>query len=114
VTASVTFCEAVETSEDKNTEYSRQNKVEKKEKVKPMTNGPWDMTSRPPKKSKDQFKEFEATELYCAKCRRAVPVRKKLLLVLPEGDKYEYRCPFCGSTVGEKLDKKGQYFGALK
>jgi hypothetical protein len=76
--------------------------------VKAMMNGPWERTSRPPKKAKDQFKEFEATELYCAKCRRAVPVRKRLLLVLPEGDKYEYRCAFCGNTVGDKLDKTGQ------
>ena len=82
--------------------------------VKVMVNGLWERTSRPPKKDKDQFKEFEATELYCAKCRRAVPVRKRLLLVLPEGDKYEYRCPFCGSTVGDQLDKTGQYFGILR
>lgn len=79
-----------------------------------MMNGPWDRGSRPPKKNKDQFKEFEATELYCAKCRRAVPVRKRLLLVLPEGDKYEYRCAFCGNTVGDKMDKTGQYFGVLR
>jgi hypothetical protein len=82
--------------------------------VKTMMNGPWDRTSRPPKKNEDQFKEFEATELYCSKCRRAVPVRKRLLLVLPEGDKYEYRCAVCGNTVGDKLDKTGQYFGVLR
>jgi len=81
--------------------------------VKIMMNGPWDRTGRSVKKNKDQFKEFEATELYCAKCRRAVPVRKRLLLVLPEGDKYEYRCAVCGDTVGDKLDKTGQYFGVL-
>ena len=79
-----------------------------------MTNGPWDRAGRPPKKNKDQFKDFEATELYCAKCRRAVPVRKRLLLVLPEGDKYEYRCALCGSTVGDKMDKTGEYFGVLR
>lgn len=79
-----------------------------------MMNGPWERTGQPRKKDKDQFKEFEATELYCPKCRRAVPVRKRLLLVLPEGDKYEYRCAHCGSTVGDKLDKTGQYFGVLK
>jgi len=81
--------------------------------VKIMMNGPWDRTGRSAKKNKDQFKEFEATELYCAKCRRAVPVRKRLLLVLPEGDKYEYRCAVCGNTVGEKMDKTGEYFGVL-
>ena len=110
----VIFCEAVETSEVRIQNTADRIKKKEQEKVKTMMNGPWDTTSRPPKKSKDQFKEFEATELYCAKCRRAVPVRKKLLLVLPEGDKYEYRCPFCGNTVGDKLDKTGQYFGVLK
>lgn len=52
------------------------------------------------------YKEFDATELFCPKCRRAVPVRKRLLLVLPEGDKYEYLCAFCATSVGSKIDKK--------
>ncbi len=51
------------------------------------------------------FNELEALELYCGQCRKAVPVRKHLLLVLPEGDKYEYRCQYCGSKVGDKIDK---------
>jgi hypothetical protein len=34
-----------------------------------------------------------------------VPVRKKLLLILPEGDEYEYLCTRCGSSVGIKLEK---------
>jgi DNA-directed RNA polymerase subunit RPC12/RpoP len=54
---------------------------------------------------KPSFQEFEATSLYCAKCKAAVPVRKKLLLVLPEGDEYEYLCPYCSSSVGTKIDK---------
>jgi DNA-directed RNA polymerase subunit RPC12/RpoP len=74
----------------------------------------FDIGSRPSKKPKSQFEEFEATELYCAKCRQAVPVRKFLLLILPEGDKYEYRCAYCGSKVGDKLDRTGQYFDLLK
>ena len=55
----------------------------------------------------DMFKEFDATELYCPRCKQAVPVRKRLLLVLPEGDKYEYLCAFCSGTVGTKIDKNG-------
>ncbi|MBN2034718.1 MAG: cytoplasmic protein [Deltaproteobacteria bacterium] len=66
------------------------------------------------RKPEAQFKEFEATELYCSKCRRAVPVRKFLLLILPDGDKYEYRCAYCGNKVGDKMDKTGQYFGVLR
>ena len=52
------------------------------------------------------FKELEATELYCPKCRRAVSVRKRLLLVIPEGDKYEYLCAFCSESVGTKIDRQ--------
>ena len=46
-------------------------------------------------------------ELYCPECREAVPVRKRLLLVLPEGDEYEYLCEICAASVGTKLDKSG-------
>jgi len=68
------------------------------------------------KKEQDQstFGEFEATELYCPKCGKAVPVNKFLLLVLPDGDKYEYRCRFCGTAVGDKIDRHGQYYSILK
>lgn len=52
----------------------------------------------------DAYQEFEATSLFCARCRRAVPVRKKLLLVLPTGNKYDYVCQVCGTEVGGKLD----------
>ncbi|MFH1077045.1 MAG: cytoplasmic protein [Pseudomonadota bacterium] len=51
------------------------------------------------------FKELEALELYCPRCKRAVPVRKRLLLVLPEGDQYEYLCNFCLTSVGTKLSR---------
>lgn len=50
------------------------------------------------------YEEFEATSLFCSRCRKAVPVRKKLLLVLPTGAKYDYLCAECGSPVGGKLD----------
>ncbi len=52
------------------------------------------------------YRDFEATELYCPRCKRAVPVRKRLLLVLPEGDKYEYLCSLCSATVGTKIDRQ--------
>jgi hypothetical protein len=51
----------------------------------------------------EMYKEFDATELYCPKCRRSMPVRKRLLLVLPEGDKYEYLCKYCATSVGTKI-----------
>jgi len=64
--------------------------------------------------NRSTFGEFEATELYCPKCGKAVPVNKFLLLVLPDGDKYEYRCRFCGTAVGDKIDRHGQYYSILK
>jgi hypothetical protein len=53
----------------------------------------------------EMYDQFEATELYCPKCRQAVPVRKRLLLILPEGNKYEYTCSRCAESVGAKLDR---------
>jgi hypothetical protein len=52
------------------------------------------------------YKDFDATELYCPRCKRAVPVRRRLLLVVPEGDKYEYLCAICSQSVGTKIDKQ--------
>ncbi len=52
-----------------------------------------------------QFERLQATELYCPKCGRAMPVRERLLLVLPEGDKYEYLCVRCGTSLGDKIEK---------
>jgi len=54
------------------------------------------------------FKEFDATELYCPKCGNAMPVRKRLLLVLPEGEKYEYLCATCFTSVGTKVVRGGE------
>lgn len=67
-----------------------------------------------PEQQQEDFRDLEATELYCPKCQRAVPVRRFLLLILPDGDKYEYRCQFCGSRVGSKMDRSGQFYGILK
>jgi hypothetical protein len=61
--------------------------------------------NRTMQRKNSNFEEFEATSLYCPKCKAAVPVRKKLLLVLPEGEEYEYLCVYCSSSVGMKLDK---------
>jgi hypothetical protein len=52
---------------------------------------------------REQYRDFDATELFCPKCRRSVPVRKKLLLVLANGDKYDYSCVYCGASVGDKM-----------
>ncbi|SPD73223.1 hypothetical protein PITCH_A1740032 [uncultured Desulfobacterium sp.] len=80
-----------------------------------MKNSPFH-PSRPYQRGqgKNNFEELEAAELYCPKCSRPVPVNKFLLLILPEGDKYEYRCRFCGSKVGAKTDKTGQFYDVLR
>ena len=77
-----------------------------------MQNDPY-MGSRRSDSQRAAFEELEATELYCPQCRRAVPVSKSLLLVLPNGDKYEYRCRHCGTPVGDKMDRSPEPFGIL-
>jgi len=78
-----------------------------------MNRNPYSIAARSaagrPQEQARNFDELEAMELYCPKCRTAVPVRKYLLLVLPEGDKYEYRCQYCGTTVGDKIDRGTKY-----
>lgn len=49
-----------------------------------------------------QFRDFTASELYCPKCGRSQPVREHLLLVLPTGELYEYRCRRCGTSLGKR------------
>ena len=58
------------------------------------------------KKNRDgsQYDEFEASELFCPHCRQSRPVRRHLLLVLPQGNKYDYRCAVCATSVGSKMD----------
>jgi len=53
----------------------------------------------------ESFGNFQASLLYCNKCRRAMPVRERLLLILPDGKLYDYTCQGCGSSVGSKTDK---------
>jgi DNA-directed RNA polymerase subunit RPC12/RpoP len=61
-----------------------------------------------PKDTQGFFEDFDAAELYCPQCGQAVPVIKRLFLILPEGDRYEYRCRFCGTTVGTKIERSGR------
>ena len=56
-------------------------------------------------KDEKQFDQFEATQLYCPKCKAAIPVRKSLLLVLPNGGEiHDYKCTRCGTPVGTKTE----------
>ena len=49
-----------------------------------------------------QFGAFIASELHCPKCRRAQPVRERLLLVLPAGELHELLCARCGTSLGKR------------
>jgi len=57
------------------------------------------------------YEQLEASLLHCPKCRAAVEVRKRLLLVLPEGDKFEYVCVHCLTSCGDKIEKAPPFSG---
>jgi hypothetical protein len=48
------------------------------------------------------FEELRASVLFCGRCRAPQPVRERLLLVLPDGELYEYLCTVCGESVGKR------------
>lgn len=52
--------------------------------------------------AQSQFKSLRASSLYCQKCQTAMPVREKLLLVLPDKEIYDYLCTGCASSVGSR------------
>jgi hypothetical protein len=54
--------------------------------------------------TRDAFEQLEASLLFCPKCREARPVRKRLLLILPEGNKFDYLCARCSSICGDKIE----------
>ena len=55
----------------------------------------------------ETFDQFNASLLYCNKCGQAMPVRQRLLLVLPDGELYDYTCQRCNTSVGSKTEKAG-------
>jgi len=60
---------------------------------------------RPPRAQggpEDSFGEFEASALFCNRCRVPRPVRERLLLVLPDGELREYLCAVCTNSLGTR------------
>jgi hypothetical protein len=55
-----------------------------------------------------QFESLRASSLYCKKCAAAMPVREKLLLVLPEKEIYDYLCTGCASSLGQREVSAGE------
>jgi hypothetical protein len=60
------------------------------------------MTTRAPAPSPGSFGEFQASALFCPTCRGPRPVRERLLLVLPDGELFDYVCTGCGSSLGSR------------
>jgi DNA-directed RNA polymerase subunit RPC12/RpoP len=58
--------------------------------------------------SMKQFDDLQASYLYCNKCGQSMPVKERLLLILPDGYLFEYFCLGCGQTVGDKKTKLGE------
>ncbi len=50
----------------------------------------------------EQFEEFQASVLFCGRCKQPRPVRERLLLLLPDDELHEYLCTACGSSVGSR------------
>jgi hypothetical protein len=58
--------------------------------------------------NQQQFENFTASSLYCEKCKAAMPVRERLLLVLPDREIYDYLCSECRSSVGRREITAGE------
>ena len=52
--------------------------------------------------STPQFENLRASSLYCNQCKKAMPVRERLLLVLADKEIYDYLCTGCASSVGQR------------
>ena len=55
-----------------------------------------------PRDQEKDFEDLEASQLFCPTCKPAMPVRKRLLLVLLDKEIFSYVCTGCGSVVGKK------------
>lgn len=57
-----------------------------------------------PRPAQAPQQRLQASALYCPKCRQATPTREHLLLVLPDGSLYDYRCAQCGTSTGSRTE----------
>jgi hypothetical protein len=58
-----------------------------------------------------QFESFRASSLYCKRCQRTMPVRERLLLILPDREIYDYLCTGCADSLGEREVTAGERTG---
>ncbi len=52
--------------------------------------------------SRPQFENLRASSLWCNRCKAAMPVRERLLLVLADREIYDYLCTGCANSVGQR------------
>lgn len=50
----------------------------------------------------EQFESLRASSLYCRRCGKAMPVRERLLLILPDKEIYDYLCSGCADSLGQR------------
>jgi hypothetical protein len=55
-----------------------------------------------------QFGSLRASSLYCRRCGQALPVRERLLLVLPDKEIYVYLNTGCADSVGQREVTAGE------
>jgi len=55
-----------------------------------------------------QYEDFKASALFCPRCKRAMPVRSRLLLLLPDGELHEYLCQACAASLGTKTVRQAR------
>ncbi len=61
-----------------------------------------------------QFESLRASKLYCRRCGQAMPVRERLLLVLPDKEIYDYLCTGCADSVGQREVTAGELIQARR
>lgn len=59
-----------------------------------------------------RFESLRASSLFCRRCGRSMPVRERLLLVLPDKEIYDYVCTGCADSVGQREVSAGELRGA--
>lgn len=55
-----------------------------------------------------RFESLRASSLFCRRCGQSMPVRERLLLVLPEKEIYDYLCTGCADSLGQREVMAGE------
>lgn len=55
-----------------------------------------------------RFESLRASSLFCRRCGQSMPVREKLLLVLPDKEIHDYLCTGCADSLGQREISAGE------